>query len=118
MGETFIATMKQLCIFTVLAQTLLHVCANKSFEKYIRLLVSCMSIIIIIMPILEFVSAVRGSDLVDFNVNEVMNQYEIEENTWDRNETVAYELESTFGEFDSSEISKVVIEPIRILENK
>ncbi len=118
MEETFITTMKQLCIFTILAQTILHICANKSFEKYIRLLVSCMSIMIIIMPILEFVYSIRGNSIDEYKVGAIASQYELEESL----ETWNMESKECVGTVDQEneleEISTIVIEPIEITESK
>lgn len=52
MVDYLVGVVKQLGIFTVAAQTLLHFCPNKSYEKYIRVLIGSMSIVILVVPLL------------------------------------------------------------------
>ncbi len=118
MEETFIITMKQLCIFTILAQTILHICANKSFEKYIRLLVSCMSIMIIIMPILEFVYSIRGNSIDEYRVGAMVSQCELEESLEVWNMETKECTGTNAQENEIEEICTIVIEPIEITESK
>lgn len=47
-----IEIVKELGIFTIAAQTLLHFCPNKNYAKYIKIVISCMTLVILLLPVL------------------------------------------------------------------
>ncbi len=55
----------QVAIFLICAQTLLHFRAKDSYEKYIRLLISMMLLLLLAEPFLELFSTKEGGGFMD-----------------------------------------------------
>ncbi len=104
----------QLAIFLICAQTLLHFRAKESYEKYIKLLVSMMLLILLMEPVMEllgkggksdFLESVQvyESELMDILGNRQLETGEISEKllqiTQNRaNESAAYARSQDVGE--------------------
>lgn len=82
MADAIILIVKRLGIFMVVAQTLLHFCPNKKYEKYIKMLIGSMSIVILMVPLLglfqkgaeeEIWSRIEGYGQ---DMEEMMNKHE------------------------------------------
>ena len=52
----FLQTVKQIGIFMICAQAILHFKPSAKYEKYLKLLVSVMVLVQLLMPLLEFVT--------------------------------------------------------------
>ena len=52
MFDTVLEIVKKAGIFLVVAQSLLHLCVADSFEKYIKLLVGIITVLMLVFPIL------------------------------------------------------------------
>lgn len=119
MGDYAIELLKELGGFTIIAQTLVHLSASKKFEQYISLLISTITIVIIITPILDVILYVKGENSYTFSqyVEQVMESY------WSEG-TALYDVgifEDVYDEErDNSlmeiqlEIQEIKIEPIEI----
>lgn len=56
MAEYIMSLMKQVAVFTIVAQTILHFRPNKSYEKYLKMLIGIMMLAIFILPFTELFS--------------------------------------------------------------
>ena len=63
MGYSFLDFMKQMGIFIICAQSLIHFCAGKAYEKYIRLLVGIMILAQLTAPVRSFLSGAGTEEL-------------------------------------------------------
>ncbi len=54
MFDNILEIVKKAGIFLILAQTLLHLCVSDTFEKYIKMLVGIVTIMLLIFPVLSF----------------------------------------------------------------
>lgn len=55
----------QVAIFLICAQTLLHFRAKDSYEKYIKLLISMMLLILLAEPLLDLLSLEEGTSFIE-----------------------------------------------------
>lgn len=62
MADNIIEIVKELGIFTIAAQTLLHFCPNKNYAKYIKIVISCMTLVILIVPVLGLFERNAGEE--------------------------------------------------------
>lgn len=53
MAEQLMEMMKRIAVFTVVAQTILHFRPNKSYEKYLKMLIGIMLLAIFTVPLME-----------------------------------------------------------------
>lgn len=65
--------MKRASIFVILAQTIIHFGPRGSYEKYLKLLVSLMTITVLVFPVLELI---KGDIYTRFQTE--LNEYEIQ----------------------------------------
>lgn len=123
-----IELLKELGRFTILAQILVHFSASKKFEKYIRLFIANVTMVIIMTPILDVVMMLQGESAYVFTerVENIMESYwkeeeilyelsifeelELEESQWND----WYELELEEDSSEQKELSNITIEPIKI----
>ncbi|MBQ8591337.1 MAG: stage III sporulation protein AF [Lachnospiraceae bacterium] len=54
MAENILEFMKKIAVFMIIAQTILHFRPNKSYEKYLKMLIGIMVLAIFIVPVTEF----------------------------------------------------------------
>ena len=57
MEQKLFEIMKRASIFVILAQTIIHFCPKEAYEKYLRLLVSLMTITVMVFPVVELFHA-------------------------------------------------------------
>ncbi|MBQ7766966.1 MAG: stage III sporulation protein AF [Lachnospiraceae bacterium] len=55
MFDNVLEIIRKAGIFMILAQTILHLCVNESYEKYIKMLVGLITAILLIFPIFELI---------------------------------------------------------------
>jgi len=88
--EGLLSKIGQIAIFMICAKTLLHFRAKESYEKYLKLLVSLMLLVLLIEPLMEvlgkgkegeFLQRIRlyNYQLQDILENEQLNNEEISE---------------------------------------
>lgn len=63
MGAVFLNTIKQIGIFMICAQAVMHFKRNESYEKYLKLLVSMMVMVQLLIPVF---SIFRSGGIEDF----------------------------------------------------
>lgn len=61
----FLREIGQVAIFLICAQTLLHFRANDSYEKYIKLLISMILLLLLAEPFLNLLTIEEGSGFMD-----------------------------------------------------
>lgn len=57
----------------VLAQTILHLCVNDTYEKYMKMMVGLITAIILLVPIISLIKEGGSNDFESY-----LNQYETE----------------------------------------
>ena len=88
--EGLLSKIGQIAIFMICARTLLHFRAKESYEKYLKLLVSLMLLVLLVEPLMEFFGKGKEGDFLqriqDYNYklqdileNEQLNDEEISE---------------------------------------
>ena len=84
----------------MIAQTILHLCANESNEKYIKMLVGLITAIILIFPIVEQIGSGTLKDFETYRAEyeqifwgDAPDYEEIRESTWENwiNENISVE---------------------------
>lgn len=63
MAEYMMNLMKQAAVFTIVAQTILHFRPNKSYEKYLKMLIGMMLLAVFIIPLTELFA---GNSTVEY----------------------------------------------------
>lgn len=72
MEQKLFEIMKRASVFVILAQTMLHFCPRESYEKYLRLLVSLMTVTVLVFPLLELLqSGITGQFELELNKYEI-----------------------------------------------
>lgn len=71
MEQQLYEMMKRASIFVILAQTIIHFGPRGAYEKYLKLLVSLMTMTVLVFPILELI---KSDAFTDFQVE--LNKYE------------------------------------------
>lgn len=112
MGENFFDIIKRVGIFIICAQAIIQFRPNASYDKYLRVLVSIIVLVLIVVPVFQMLG-----DADDFFVS--MNEYE--EMLSGRVETVDsvfVPLQDVSGqevaETTSKEIEPVVIDAVEV----
>ena len=55
MFDSVLEIIKKAGIFLILAQTVLHLCVNETYEKYIKMIVGLITAILLIFPVIELI---------------------------------------------------------------
>ena len=63
--EGLLSKIGQLAVFLICAQTLVHFRPKKSYEKYIKLLVSMMLLILLVEPVMDFLGKGEKGDFLE-----------------------------------------------------
>ena len=90
--ESLLSKMGQIAIFMICARTLLHFRAKESYEKYLKLLVSLMLLVLLVEPLMDAFG--KGKD------GEFLQRIQL----------YSYELQDILGneELDNEEISEIL----------
>lgn len=90
--ESLLSKMGQIAIFMICARTLLHFRAKESYEKYLKLLVSLMLLVLLVEPLMDALG--KGKD------GEFLQRIQL----------YSYELQDILGneELDNEEISEIL----------
>lgn len=88
----FLYKIGQIAIFMVCAKTLLHFRAKEAYEKYLKLLISLMLLVLLVEPLMEAMGKGNEGDFIR------------------RIEMYSYELQEILGEenLDNEEISQIL----------
>lgn len=62
--EGFLIKIGQIAIFMICARTLLHFRAKESYEKYLKLLVSLMLLVLLVEPVMEWLGKGEEGDFL------------------------------------------------------
>ncbi len=86
MKETILQLIKNVGIFTVIAQLILHFCAGSDYEKYTKVLTSLMLLILLVVPISRVFSE-NEIEAFSQNLEAEIAEYEKEAAVWREDES-------------------------------
>lgn len=126
MLEEFLEVIRNAGIFIICAQAIMHFRPKASYEKYLKVLVSIIVLIILLVPCFQVLGGAEEflysmDQYEDFLRGNKKMEWEMYDNTENTDEDNVGEFKETPGEIEvksglNNSVETIVIEPVEVIE--